>query len=205
MQPIQNIGQLTTLFLNTVDDLFPGGGDIAPGNVPGQLGKIFFHSGADALLLSDTAVGTLLGGMYQYVKFKAAPTTAAAKGLCVVWSNRAAFEVSVDVAADIDNALIAGVALSSVTSGQHGFIQMSGSASVKVKGTTTKGTPVIGDDLVTPLNADNGLADVLADATAVVFGTAAAKHGRVFGRLEVAVDGDDIAIVQLVAVAVNSG
>ncbi len=206
MNITQNVAQLNAIALNLVDDLFPGGGDIAPGNVPGQLGNIYAFSGIQALGLSDTSVGTLYGGLYQYVKFKDAPTTDGDVGLCVTWNDRDAFEVSVDVAADFDGSLLAGICINDVTANQYGFIQVSGRATVKHKVSITKTVPLIGDSVQSGANADNGLADVLADATAVLFGTFAQKYGRTFGRTAGTVDGtSDLGLVDLIAININHG
>jgi hypothetical protein len=200
-----NIIQLGgALHLNAVDDEFPGGGD-SPGLVPGQLGAIFHVDTQLAADLADTSVAVLYAGLYQYVKFKASPTTAAARGLVVGWSDQDAYEVSVDAASDAAADLVAGVALNPVTSGQHGFIQIAGLADVKFLASTTKATPAVGNLVVAPLDADNGEADVLGDATAVVFGTAAAALPRMMGRLHAAVDGNDFGLVQLGGLFQNVG
>lgn len=184
-------------YINAADHTYPGGSQVNSQLYGGMVGQIVGLSSKQAAQLSKTSIGTLRGGLYQYVKTKASPTTAVARGLVLVWSDRSIFEVSVDVGADIANSLVAGVGLNTVTQAKYCWIQIDGEAAIRFKSSgspealnTTKTTPVVGDSVISPLDADNGRADVLADATAVVFGTAAAKLGRQMGRLNTAIGAD---------------
>jgi hypothetical protein len=159
MSKSSQILRVTTGKINTVDDAQPGGASQdGLGRVPEQLGKIIELSEAEAQAI-DSA---LHGGKYQYVKFKAGSTDANAKGQLVQWDDIDDFVVTPDITT-AGLAKIAGVTLNAVSKGQHGFIQVSGLATCKCKGsvtTTTDGTVAIAvDDTV-------GVVDSLADATA---------------------------------------
>lgn len=172
---VSNQSPKLTGLLNDINDPAPGVPLASPSgsivqSYGGQVGGKLWLGSVAALALSDTAVGTLFGGVYQYVKFKAASTTAPARGGLVVWDDRENFVVTPDVTATTVSG-VAGVALNSVTKGQYGFIQIAGKASVLFKASTTKTTPAIGDLVIIDLTPSN-VGDVLADATALVSPTA---------------------------------
>jgi hypothetical protein len=179
-----DIVRLSTLYLNTISDTNPGGGNDAPGLAPGQLGAEIYLNRPEALKKSDTTIGTLYEGRYMYVKTKTTVTTSPARGLACRWSDKANFEVTVDAVGDPDVGNIAGVFISAPGNGKHCWIHVGdGLVVCKFKGTQTKEPSFAGDALIAGLDADNGLFDVLADATAVTFGTAATKLSRWVGRL----------------------
>lgn len=189
--------------INAVNDTYIGGGAEAPGYIPGMLGKMVELDAKQAAMLSSSVI-TLRAGKYQYVKTKASPTTALARGLALTWSDRAAFEVSVDAATDAIAGICAGIALNAITSGRYGWIQVDGEASVRFLSSgspeaiaTDKTTPAIGDSVNSPLDADNGRADVFDDADAMTAGTAATRVGRIIGKLTSAVGADFFAWVAL--------
>lgn len=180
--------------LNDISDTQPGGANTDPyapttGLAPGQLGQIAEFNNND--IPFDSAVGTLYGGKYQYVRCKVSSvTTKPFVGAVVYWSDRANYVVSCDVASDAVVTEVAGIAINVPTNnGDYIFIQISGQATVKFKSSTSKGSPAIGNDVVTGLDADNGLADVLDDATAATFGTAATQVQRLIGVLTSLIDG----------------
>ena len=185
-----NIVMLTSGFINTVDDVEPGGGD-APGAAPGQVNKVYDVDTEDPW---DTTVGIALPGKVRFVKFLLTSTLAAAKGQIAYWSDRANGVVTADVPAGIGVSDVAGIFLGAPTKGSHTFIKISGEAEVGFLGTTTKGTPVVGNVAVN--GAAGGVADVLADATAVTFGTAATAVYRIMGILRTLVV-SDLATVDL--------
>lgn len=85
--------------LNTVYDDFAGGGNAAPGLNPGQLGLVNTLTKEHALQLSNTEVGTLYEGDYQYVKLGETPTVDETliipfRGLALFWEDRANFVVT---------------------------------------------------------------------------------------------------------------
>lgn len=161
--------RVTTSYLNDVNDPAPGVPLSSPsGSIvqayAGQVGGKLFLGAISAAALSDSAVGTLYGGIYQYVQFKSASTAANARGGLVVWSDRENFIVTPDVTATTVS-LVAGVAINAVTKGQYGFIQIAGKASILFKASTTKTTPAIGDLVIIDGATPSNVGDVLADAT----------------------------------------
>ncbi len=85
--------------LNTVYDDFAGGGNASPGLAPGQLGLVTHITKEHALQLSNTEVGTLYEGDYQYVQLDDTPIVDEAlvipqKGYALFWTDRANFKVS---------------------------------------------------------------------------------------------------------------
>lgn len=162
--------RVNALYLNDVNDPGPGTVLASPsGSIVqpyyGQLGARLFLGTTTALALSDTAVGTLYEGIYQYVQLLATATAAPLRGALVVWSSRDNFVVTTDVTATTLNS-VAGVLINVPTKGNYCFIQVFGKASVLFKATTTKTTPAIGDVVYVDATPANDC-DVLADATAL--------------------------------------
>src|SRR6516164_4282691 len=118
-----------------------GTGDPVPGNpaaatsglisIPydGQLGKRYVVSGIatgsmpESLRLSATGVGTLYGGIYQYVLFIAGATAANVRGQIVFWSDVTVPSVTGDVTSATQG-LIAGITLAPIAKGNYGWIQI---------------------------------------------------------------------------------
>lgn len=148
--------------LNDANDAAIGGGT-SPVFTRGLLGQIIELSARDAAKHSNTAIGTLYEGAYQYVKFKAGSTASNARGQVVVWDDEDDFVVTPDVtAATIGKK--AGVVLCTVDKGNYGWIQISGRATVKCKATVT--TTTAGNVAVVDQTPGNTV-DAIADATAV--------------------------------------
>lgn len=85
--------------LNTVYDDFAGGGNASPGLAPGILGLVTHITKEHARQLSNTDVGTLYEGDYQYVQLDETPTVDEAlvipqRGMALFWTDRANFKVS---------------------------------------------------------------------------------------------------------------
>lgn len=156
-------------------------------NAPGDR---FLLGPADALAVSNNAVGNLFVGAYRYVQFRNNATANVKRGRGVFWdptvggnltgsniSNNGAadaqFMVTTDGnAANYANTLLAGVAINSITLANtqnwYWFIQESGKASLQFVAAIT-GTPAIGSPVFVPLTAsannnatDNGAFDILA-------------------------------------------
>lgn len=155
------IVRLVSRYLNTVNDVLPGQSVTGGQSYDGQVGATVTLNAAEALKLSDTSVGTLYGGTYQYVKFLLTQSGTTVKGGPVYWTDPDNFVVSADVATGVPG--FAGVALSVVTKGNYGWILVSGKCQCQPLDNTTKTTPAIGDVMVT---STIGRFDVLADATA---------------------------------------
>ena len=151
--------------LNNANDAQPGGGDSAPGLVPGMVGIEIEVDAATAAQMSDTSVATLRSGRYRYVQTLSSGTTAPARGRAALQSTSAQYEANVvhsDGAAAHDGKC-AGVFLNTVTKGNYTWIQVSGNASVLIKNGITNAT----DGNVVVVGTGTALFDCIADATAV--------------------------------------
>lgn len=132
---------LTAKFLNDVNDTVAGGAIVsvpsgAPSPAVSQLiaGDKVVLDDATALALSDTAVGTLFGGVYMYVGTLSTSTANPARGA-------GAFYRAADIPSALGNlyqvtadaqpsaavpTLFAGVFISAITKGNFGWIQTAG-------------------------------------------------------------------------------
>lgn len=113
----QNV-RVSTGLLNTVDDDLPGGGSVAPGFAPGQLGMRVIL-GRNEIKYS-AAVGILYEGTYQYVQTFSGDATPPARGLLAFWRDRANYIVTT---LDTVGTEVAGVYINALTRGHYGFIQ----------------------------------------------------------------------------------
>lgn len=133
--------------LNAVNDAQPGGvSNDGAGLAPGQLGDTIVLNSPDALKLSDTTVGTLYAGRYQYVQFKTGQTGTTVKGGPMYWDDPDNFIVTADAATS--GLGFAGVALNVVTKGNYGWICIEGVCQCQPLDNTTKATPAVGDIMV---------------------------------------------------------
>lgn len=140
----------------------------------GMLGQKFAVNGlasgspAEATRLSNTAIATLHGGVYQYVKFLSTAVGANIRGGIVFWSDIDNFVVTPDVTLATQG-LIAGVSLAVDVAGDYSFIQVAGLAEVLFKSSITKTTPAAGDLVIVDQGGGTPTArgDVLADATSI--------------------------------------
>ncbi len=165
--------KLVTGFLNKENVAVPGSPTASPsGSIvqpyQGMVGTKVYLTAAEALALSDTTVGTLYEGMYQFVQVDAGAVASVVVGSVLVWSNPDTYVVTPDVAAGTAG-LIAGVALGAITKGNYGVIQVAGKASVLFKNPLTK--VAISGDLVV-VDSASATGDVLADATTLTSPTA---------------------------------
>lgn len=99
----------------------------------------------DAYALSDSTVGLLYGGLYQYVTTYASSTASPGRGQLAFWRNATTTPQAYNnyvVSADEATQLIAGVFISSPTKGNSWWIQIAGFASIKFL-TTITGTPTV--------------------------------------------------------------
>lgn len=169
---------LTARFLNDVNDSVVGGQiQSVPAAVPATQGiqtlpgdRIILDD-ATALALSDTAVGTLWGGIYEYVVSKAASTAAPAVGspaffLAADIGSTSGPSVQYEVTPDAQpTAAIAtffqGVYINAVTKGNACWIQLCGIANCLFQATVTAGVagnPVTVGISQTPPAFDSGVA-----------------------------------------------
>jgi len=95
----------------------------------------------DALALSDTVnVGTLYGGLYQYVTTKSTAVAAFTRGKACFWDTGVAnklFQVTSDESGSQGVALFAGVLINTLTSGYSWWIQQAGRVSARMKAVFT--------------------------------------------------------------------
>jgi hypothetical protein len=139
-----------------------------------QLGARVWLDGNPGGVRYDSAIGTLYGGKYQYVKTTAGTTNAYAKGQPVAWTD---FENYV-VTSDFSSVLVgkvAGFCLNTVTKGQYCWIQVAGKATVLFKTGMTVATPQDGDLVV--IDATAGQADVLTQSGNTTYLTLKAAIG----------------------------
>src|SRR5271165_207182 len=125
-----------------------------------EVGDYFDITDAEALMLSNTSIGTLYGGRYERVLLDSAATASnvqigklaylksigALEGPSPASSAGGLSSVT-DISHALASDLVAGVFLSSLTPGQYGFIQTSGRATVYGKASLTNGSPAVGDML----------------------------------------------------------
>ena len=134
--------QLSARYLNDVNDITAGGALVSvPTGAPQaitsatQIGDRIVLDDITALALSDTAVGTLYGGIYEYVQYKTT-TRAAAVGGIAFWTAAnlvitGAYIVNGDAQPSTTvPTLIAGIFINVLTANYYGWIQIAGVASV---------------------------------------------------------------------------
>lgn len=169
--------KLVARLLNLVNDPAPGvpvSTAQASGSIiqtySGMVGKRLVLTAAMASKLSDTSIGTLYEGIYQYVNVLSSATASPVRGALCYWSSYENYVVATDQVAT-NAAKVAGVFINVITKGNYGFIQIAGKSSILMKATITKATPADGD-LVVADGATSPRGDVLADATALTSPTA---------------------------------
>jgi hypothetical protein len=136
---------LTAKFLNDVNDAAAGGVIVSlPSGAPSPSvsqtlpGDRIVLDDATALALSDTTVGTLFGGVYEYVGTLAGATAVPGVGTLAFWRTNelpGGATQSYVVTSDANPttaipAYFAGVFINAITKGNFGWIQVAGIASV---------------------------------------------------------------------------
>ena len=135
---------LTAIDLNLVNDTVQGGAIFAlPSGVQPPAwsqtlpGDRIVLDDVSAFGLSSTAIGTLYGGVYEYVQTLATATAAPARGTLAFWlpssmppNTTLAYQVTSDVSQTLLPAYIAGVFINAVTKGDYRSVQVAGIASV---------------------------------------------------------------------------
>lgn len=193
--------RVTGGFLNAVNDAAIGGGPadaLGQGLAEGQLGVIVGYDRDQISRAYDSSVGTLYGGLYQYVKFKAGTTASNARGQIIFWDDFDDYVVTPDAAATTE-AFIAGITLNAVTKGNYGWIQVAGVVGVKFRATVTSNN--IGDvvfQLTTTFTAD-----AIADATGTFIGGGAKGLKNLLGVAVEAPADAGIKLVQLRYLGLN--
>jgi hypothetical protein len=184
--------RIVSRLLNDVNDPSPGvplASSSASGSIIqpyfGLVGKRLVLTAAMASKLSDTTVGTLFEGIYQYVQVRSTASQAPARGGCVYWDDYENYIVTTDVgysafiATGDNSGLFAGVLLSAPTKGNYCFIQIAGKANVlfKTPAVTKSVSGANAGDMVVQDATNSNRADVLANATGVTWATAKLQLG----------------------------
>jgi hypothetical protein len=131
---------LTAKFLNDVNDSVAGGAIVSvPSGAPAVQasqtlpGDRIVLDDATALALSDTAIGTLYGGVYMYVQHKTTTRAAARGGISFFKTADIGSAYTVYGDADPSTAVpthIAGIYINALTTAYYGWIQVAGAASI---------------------------------------------------------------------------
>lgn len=181
-----NIARVPLGYLNRIMDPVPGrsGTPLGPpttARFTGQLGAELELGDADALQLSDTAIGTLFGGVYRYVRFRAADVANTYKrGMLVMVDTAAANQVTSTEALATASG-IAGWQINPTTGpyavvpGNYGWIFVGGGRVAAQWKAALTVAAAVGLQVIwsaAGAGADNGTVDTLAVAT----GTSMAKY-----------------------------
>lgn len=175
-----NLARVSTGLMNRVMDPVIGQTSIPLGTgnskYAQQLGAEIELGTADAALMSDPAIGTLFGGMYRYVRFRAADLAATFKRGMLVFIDSAADQQVTSTEALATNVGIAGVVINptagafAVVPGNYGWIFVGGGkVTMQWKAALTVAAAV-GLQVqwsAAGAGADNGTVDTLAVATTV--------------------------------------
>jgi hypothetical protein len=131
-----------------------------------------------ALALSDTTVGTLYAGLYQYVNLLSGGTNAGVRGQIAFWATTQTganifasdgitpYSVTGDGSATLGDGLWAGPFINAITKGNYGWVQIAGIASVLFQATPTSN--LVGAAVI--VNTAGVTVDSRADATTVTYG-----------------------------------
>lgn len=148
--------------LNMVNDSVIGGqpGLGSSSKFAGQLGKMLAVSQDQIGLLSNSSVGTLYAGVYQYVRFATSDTAPVIGQACFWQGSVGDFIVSTDSNGGLtDTPRPAGFFISIPTAGNYCFIQIAGVATLRFK---AGGLTVAGATGQPVIVASTGLADTNA-------------------------------------------
>ena len=159
-------------------------------------------------IIYDSTVGTLFGGIYQYVRFRTADVTAPARGLLYLWDptvDMDLYQVSNletigGTAGSQTAAFFAGASLNAPTAGNYGWIQIAGKANVKFRAVLT-GVAAIGCSVYhagAGAGASNATADVLDGVGAApTFDQVAQMQRRYIGMAEAIPVVSAISLIQM--------
>ncbi len=194
--------------MNRINDASPGM------SVSSGTGQIKFDTLGGRIILGpdevlyDTSIGTLYGGIYQYIGQRLTDATAGAIGLLCFWDPTVTedlYQVSTletigGTAGGLTANYFAGCFLNTLTLGNYGFIQIAGKATVKFRSVLT-GTAAIGSSVYAAgagAGADNATADTLATAAAPTFAQVAQMQQRYIGQAEAIPVAGAASIIQMV-------
>ena len=197
--------RISSGFLNTVNDTVIANQATlgTRSRYSGQLGKCLFVSHDQIAALTNTTIGTLYGGGFQYVRRRATDDASPSLGAGKIafWDTTLTnwqdfFQVTTDenLSSSSNAVMIAGIFINNIEPGHYGFIQWVGEVFVRFRSVLTTagaiGSPVYaagaGD-----VGLDQGTADVLTtDSTALA-------NERFLGRAVVAPTASGLKQVQL--------
>lgn len=192
--------------INNVNDSVigndPVGNSTTLSQVAGQLGKVVQLD--DSQLIYKSSIGTVFGGMFQYVRLAAA-ASAVVVGQIVFWDQSVAdnlFQVTTLESGSTPGAqLRAGIVLNnSWAAGNYSYIQIFGPTFVKFRAVLTEaGQAGCGCFAAAAgAGADNGLADVIGTADPATFGDVSLMESRFLGNAgNVAPTGGSLTLVNL--------
>lgn len=182
MLSIFNGTRIESGYLNTAGDAYPGGANAQ--QAPGQVGQEIWLNDAQAFQLTNpngttikttSAATALRNGWYRRVQSKAGSTAAPAEGVAAYWDGSVDNLGNYIVTPDNNGGIVIGYYLAAVTKGNYCWIQTSGVVWRKFTNPLTK--VAVGGEMVSNIAA-TGLADVLADATAVTQASMQNFEGR---------------------------
>lgn len=179
-------------YLNTVNDTVIGGqaGISGASKFAGQLGKQLLVDPSQIAQLYSSAIGTLYGGSYRYVRLSSTGTQPVV-GQILFWDTtvsswQSAYQVSVNESlSSVDNAvMIAGIFLGGLAPGNYGFIQDAGIVPIQFRGTLTAAGAIGSEVYAAAAGAgvDAGFADVVASGNPTTFADAGLLQARYLGQ-----------------------
>lgn len=178
--------------INKINDtVIGGGGSGISGNAKfaGQLGQSVWIDPSQ--IIYDSATGTLYGGRFRYVRFRAADAAAYTIGQIMFWDTQvSSFSTAYQVTnseslSSTDNAIfIAGIYIGTTTYGNYGFIQDVGIVPVKFRAALT-GAGALGSRVYAAgagAGVDQGFADVIDSANPTLFSDVSLMAARYLGN-----------------------
>jgi hypothetical protein len=135
-------------------------------DVPGD--RIIFGM-ADALALSNTSIGTLYGGLYQYVRTKSNSTNTPTLGRLLFWDNTVNYNLYQTTPDEVTGQK-AGFSINTLTKGYSWWMQICGIVNARYRATIT-GTPTVGRGvfaLMGGAGSDSGTLEQLVGASTTV-------------------------------------
>lgn len=144
----------------------------------GQLGKNYFFDTDELAAMTNSAgtIGTLYGGWYKYVKFKATWSATLAAGQILQYATVADMLLNTVTADNVAAGIFAGYALTaSTTKGNYWWIQTSGICWGLCQSSVTTTTA---GDIAVQTSGTTATLDSIADATD--YYTTALKGGKLF-------------------------
>ena len=185
--------RVTSGQLNNVNDTVIGGQPALGGlsKYAGQLGKTLWVDPSQIGAMYNSSIGTLYGGRFRYVRFRAADAGDYVPGQIVFWDTTvddwtSAYQVTENetLSSALGAMMIGGIFLGGTEPGNYGIIQDLGIVPVQFASALT-GTPGIGVPTYAAAmgaGANEGFADVLAGANPTDFSDIGLLQSRFLGN-----------------------